>query len=305
MQPTEEHAVKHPRTVFALVALAATCTPLAQAAGIFAPAAGQPGSTAVAAASPAIQAWASNVVSYAPGTYVDAGFQTPLKALGPAGNSDGGNAGFTFDIVSLGRGGSITLGFADPIFDGPGFDFAVFENAFNDTFLELAYVEVSSDGSNFFAFPAFSLTPLPVSAFGAVDTTNIEGVGGKYRAGYGAPFDLAQLAGTPGLDVYNVGFVRILDIVGDGSAPNDLTPQALADWLGVPLASLPPSLAAIASGAPAAIYDPYPTTGSAGFDLDAVGAMNVAVVPLPAAAWLLASAFGLLAPRLRTRGHAA
>lgn len=284
-----------------LAAMTVTLAPVAQAAGIFAPAAGQPGSTAVAATSPAIQSWASEVVAYAPGTHLDTAFRTPQKALGPAGNSDGTAAGYTFDIVGLGRGGSITLGFADAIYDGPGFDFAVFENSFSDSFLELAHVEVSSDGSNFFAFPAFSLTPLPVSAFGAVDPTNIEGVAGKYRAGQGTPFDLGRLAGTPGLDVDNVHFVRIVDIVGDGSAPNDLTPQSLADWLGVPLSSLPPSLVAIASAAPSAIYDPYPTTGSAGFDLDAVGVMNLAAVPLPATAWLLAGGLGLLAPLVRRR----
>ncbi len=282
------------------VVLAAAALP-AQAVGIFAPAAGQPGSTAVAASDPLIQGWASSVVAYLPGTNVDAGFRTPLKALGPAGNSDGTHAGFTFDTVTLGNGGSITLGFDRPIADGPGADFAVFENSFSDAFLELAYVEVSSDGSHFFRFPAFSLTPLPVSAFGTVDPTNIEGVAGKYRGGYGVPFDLAQLTGTPGLDINHVTQVRIVDLVGDGSAPNDLTPATLATWLGVPLSSLPPALVSIAAAAPAAIYDPYPGTGSAGFDLDAVGAFNFTVVPLPATAWLLVSGLAALAPRLRTR----
>jgi hypothetical protein len=246
-------------------------------ASIFAPAAGQPGSTAVEAASGAITGWAAVVEDYTPGTYVDAAFRTPEKSLGVAGNSDGTGAGFIYDVVSLGRGGHITLRFDPPIADGPGSDFAVFENSFSDGFLEVAWVEVSSDGSHFVRFPAFSLTPGPVAAFGSsMDATNLEGLAGKYRGGFGTPFDLTRLAGAAGLDVGAVTHVRLVDVVGDGSAPNDLTPASLAGWLGMPLASLPPSLVTIASGAPAAIYDPYPTVGSAGFDLDAVGVLHVA-----------------------------
>lgn len=246
--------------------------------GIFAPAAGQPGSTAVPAGSEAIAGWATGVIDYTVGTGVDEQFRTPAKALGPAGNSDGTDAGFLLDFVSLGEGGSITLGFATPIADGPGDDFVVFENSGSDTFLELAFVEVSSDGSNFVRFPAFSLTALPVPGLGAVDPTNVEGVAGKYRGGFGMPFDLARLAGAAGLDTSDIAYVRVVDIVGDGSAPNDLTPQSLADWLGVPLGSLSPPLVALAQGAPAAIYDPYPTAGSAGFDLDAIGVINTATM---------------------------
>jgi hypothetical protein len=281
------------------LAITGMSSPVVQAAGIFAPAAGQAGSTAVAAGSPAIRSWASGIVDYTAGANVDLGFQTPGKALGQAGNSDGSNAGYNYDIVSLGNGGSITLSFATPIANGAGNDFAVFENSFSDTFLELAWVEVSSNGSDFTRFPAFSLTGLPVSAFGSMDPGNVEGVAGKYRGGYGTPFDLEQLSGTPGLDLGNIGYVRLVDIVGDGSAPNDLTPQALADWLNISIGLLPPALFQIADNAPAAIFDPYPTVGSGGFDLDAVGAMNLAAVPLPASMWLLATGLGSLGFGLR------
>lgn len=293
------------RSTTVLAALLLAGTPGAFAAGIFAPAAGQPGSTAIAAGSPLIQGWADILVDYTPGTDVDAGFRTPAKALGAAGNSDGSNAGFTADIVSLGNGGSITLAFSHAIGDGPGADFAVFENSFSDTFLELAWVEVSSDGSNFFRFPAFSLTPTPVSAFGNVDPTNIEGLAGKYRAGFGTPFDLADLAGTPGLDTSRVTHLRIVDIVGDGSAANDLDPDSLARWLGVPLSELPPALVALAEAAPAAIYDPHRTVGSGGFDLDAIGVLHYAVVPLPAAAWLFAGGLATLLPLRRRKAQPA
>src|SRR5690554_1645811 len=65
-------------------------------------------------------------------------------------------------VVSLGNGGSAVLSFENPIKNGEGPDFAVFENGFvdpeNDTvaFLELAFVEVSSDGAHFVRFPAIS-----------------------------------------------------------------------------------------------------------------------------------------------------
>ena len=226
-------------------------------AGIYHPAAGQPGSTALHMDDTAFLDWATGWLDYNVGTNVAANWHTPDKALGKA-------VGSSFDIVCLGRGGEITLTFDTVIADGAGWDFAVFENSFSDTFLELAYVEVSSNGIDFFRFDNDSLTAGPVSGFGAVDPTDINGLAGKYRQGYGTPFDLADLAGVdPLLDIYNIGYVRLVDIVGDGS---------YLDTSGD------------------VIYDPYPTVGSAGFDLDAVGVINT--VPVPAAVWLLGS--GLL-----------
>ena len=105
-------------------------------AGPYAPAAGQPGSTAVFKDSSEFTAWASGYVDYIVGTDVDSTWRTPQKALGPA-------VGDSYDIVCLGNGGRITLTFDQPITNGQGWDFAVFENSFSDTFLELAYVEVS------------------------------------------------------------------------------------------------------------------------------------------------------------------
>ena len=127
-------------------------------------------------------------------------------------------------------------------------DFAVFENAISATFLELAFVEVSSDGVNFFRFPNASLTASAVGAFGSVDPTNISGLAGKYQTGFGTPFDLAALADSPLLDKQRVGFVRIVDIIGSGTTKDsDNRP----------------------------IYDPTPTIGSGGFDLEAIGAIHV------------------------------
>ena len=208
-------------------------------------------------------AWADGYTNMQFGANVAEGWKTPNKALGHAdGNS--------FDVVVLGRRGRITLTFSQGIADGTGFDFAVFENSVSDTFLELAWVEVSSDGIHFVRFPNYSYTGDPVPAFGAVDPTFIYGLAGKYRQGYGTPFDLAELqlvadaiqAGshdfTAGyvsaftnrfqyFDASSVHYVRIVDIAGDGL---DLESEGYA------------------------IYDPYPTAITAGFDLDAVGVMN-------------------------------
>ena len=113
-------------------------------AGPYAPAAEQSGSTAIGMDDPSIVGWAAEVMGYVPGTNVDVEFQASGRALGPA-------EGTASDAVSLGRGGAITLGFDAPIRDGLGFDFAVFENSFSDAFLELAYVEVSSNGVHRFS----------------------------------------------------------------------------------------------------------------------------------------------------------
>jgi len=242
-------------------------------AGPYAPAAGVSGSTAIAMDSAAFVGWATGWEDYNVGSNASATWQTPEKALGQA-------VGSSYDIVCLGRGGSITLTFDTPIVNGDGWDFAVFENSFNDTFLELAYVEVSSDGENFYRFDNNSLTSSAVSGFGSVDPTDITGLAGKYRQGYGTPFDLdplyfMQAGELTYLDLNNVQYVRLVDIVGDGT---------YTDSFGN------------------VIYDPYPTSGSAGFDLDAVGVINAAApVPIPAAVWLLGSGLlGLIGIRRRS-----
>jgi hypothetical protein len=116
--------------------------------------------------------------------YVTAGL--PENAVGLAG---------TNGVVSLGDGGSAIVTFSQPIMNGSGWDFAIFENAFQNTFLELAFVEVSSDGVTYFRFPSTSLTPFEtqIGTFGEVDATLINNLAGKYRAQYGTPFDLEEL----------------------------------------------------------------------------------------------------------------
>ena len=113
----------------------------------YAPTPPDPATTAVAYNDARIVNWATGVASYLPGTGVsDPKWMMPTQAFGPAGTD-------TTAVVVLGNGGTITLTFASPITDGASWDFAVFENSFaSDLFLELGFVEVSSDGSHFARF---------------------------------------------------------------------------------------------------------------------------------------------------------
>lgn len=207
----------------------------------------------VGAADGRIAMWASEVVAYAPGPGVSNQFAAASNALGAAqAGVTGGGA--VSGVVSLGDNGSITLGFPRPIRDGPGADFVVFENAFSEEFLELAYVEVSDDGARWARFPSHSLETNRLDEYGLAacsDATAYGGLAGKTVQGTGVAFDLALLRGNAeGVDVDGIRYVRIVDICGDGSC---------LDSYGNP------------------IFDPYPTHGSPGFDLDAVGALNVDV----------------------------
>ena len=85
--------------------------------------------------------------------------------------------------------------------------------------------------------------------------------------------DLNTLAGNAGLDINNVRYVRIVDVVGDGNAFDDY-PAAF--------------------GGPQRIYDPYPQVGSAGFDLDAIGVLHIAAAPVPEPAQFSMLIAGLL-----------
>jgi len=219
-------------------------------AGPYPPAAGQDGSHAISRNNPALISWATGYSDYIVGENVDKTWQEPENALGVA-------EGNSFDIVALGSGGMLTLTFDPSIENGEGWDFAVFENSFSDRYLELAYVEVSSNGTDFVRFDAISLTADPVSGFGNIDPTDVDGLAGKYRQGYGTPFNLEDISDKPlvlsgDIDLSSISYIRIVDIVGDGS---------YLDSRGE------------------VIYDPYPTAGSAGFDLDAVGVSNGAPYP--------------------------
>ena len=219
--------------------------------GPFAPAAEEPGSTAIHADSNLFVQWASSAVmsrgwqDIADTTLGLADVGDSSSCLGPAG---------TNGIISLGDGGEIILEFDGYIYDGPGSDFAVFENSFSDDYLELAFVEVSSDGENYFPFNASSLTQSDsqIGPFGNLDPTYIYNLAGKYRGLYGTPFDLNELDGVLGLNINEISHVRIKDVIGAISG----------DYISY-------------DSQGNAINDPYPTAfSSSGFDLDAVGAIH-------------------------------
>lgn len=215
---------------------------------------GTEGCTAIAANSSAILGWATAcTLDLGPQNIsVDGSplvsYHTAEDAIGPCSMND------NLSVVSLGDGGSATLTFAHAIKNGNGPDFAVFENSFDDYFLELAFVEVSSDGERFVRFPATSLTQTvrQIGGSGRVDASYINNLAGKYRSGYGTPFDLAELADSTGIDINNITHVRIVDAIGS------IDPQyASYDAFGH------------------MVNDPWPTNSySSGFDLDGIAVLH-------------------------------
>ncbi|MCX7697271.1 MAG: T9SS type A sorting domain-containing protein [Bacteroidales bacterium] len=220
------------------------------------PPAGELGSTAIHADSSIFIGWATScqvlrgyinindTTTTANGSN-RASYGTPENALGKADNQ----------VVSLGdKGVAILTFYPFEIFDGPGFDFAIFENGFSNSFLELALVEVSSDGEHFYRFPAHSLTQTitQVGPFDTLDARLINNLAGKYRALYGTPFDLSDLTDMPRDEKQHIKYVRIIDVGGSIDSSFG-TKDAFGNL----------------------INDPFPTPfASCGFDLDALGIIH-------------------------------
>lgn len=241
--------------------LALLCSGFALAQS-YAPQVGVAGSTAIPKDSPLFKSWATTCevvrgrqqINGTPVTYATIG--TPANGTGPADGS----------VVSLGDGGTATVTFSKTITNGPGADFAVFENGFisnfnGRAFLELAFVEVSSDGINFFRFPSHNEYPanyietaddMGGPGFATMDARYLNNFAGKYISNYGTPFDLSDLPDNSLLDKTKISHVKLIDVVGtniDGFRTYD-------------------SFGNIA-------VDPFPTPfPSGGFDFDAVGVIN-------------------------------
>lgn len=227
--------------------------------GPFAPAQDKPGTTAMHADSSAFVAWAVDCVAE-PGPMNISNPSAGLAGEGwPASNVIGVPQG-TMGVTCLGDGGRATVTFASPICNREGPDFAVFENGFANQgnpdlwFLELGFVEVSSDGVNFFRFPAISLVPTDtqVGGFACIDPSQIHNLASKYGAMYGTPFELDEIPDDPLLDKNNITHVRIVDVVGciqEGYCTYDSEGHI--------------------------VNDPWPTAfASGGMDLDAVGVIH-------------------------------
>lgn len=225
----------------------------------YAPAPGQSGSTAISKDSSIIQGWANSCtvtrgykqIDHPEYGFVD--FGDPSDAVGQA-------EGNSLDIVSLGDGGSAILTFNPPIKNETGPDFAVFENGFADNYMELAFVEVSSNGVDFFRFPSYSETPLSPQITNASygNCGYIHNLAGKYCQGFGTPFDLDDLDSIPELDLNSISFIRLIDVVG-----NVDTTYGTLDSQGN------------------SINDPWPTNfASGGFDLDGIAVINEGVLSI-------------------------
>ncbi|QXP61967.1 T9SS type A sorting domain-containing protein [Olleya sp. HaHaR_3_96] len=225
------------------------------ALGIYAPPADQTGSTAIAQNSPLFLEWATGatvtrgLVNISDPSAMDLG-----SNYATVGTSDSALDIADAGVVSLGDGGEAILTFDTPIKDGAGFDFAVFENSFSDTFLELAFVEVSSDGVNYFRFPSHSQTQTDtqVGGFGSVDARYINNLAGKYRSGFGTPFDISDIDDSALLDKNNITHVKVIDAIGSID-PAYATYDSYGNIINEPFST------------------PY---ASSGFDLNAIGVIN-------------------------------
>ena len=219
----------------------------------FAPAPGQPGSTAIHKDSSVFVAWANTCTVTRGFLQIDQP-EFGFVSFGIDNNGIGVAEGNSIDIVSLGDAGSAILTFNPPIKNGSGPDFAVFENGFADNYMELAFVEVSSNGVDYFRFPAYSETPLTPQltngTFG--NCAYVHNLAGKYRQGYGTPFDLQDLDSIGNLNLNSITHVKLIDVVGIVDSTYG-TMDCLGRW----------------------INDPWPTNfESGGFDLDGIGVIH-------------------------------
>ena len=213
---------------------------------------GTTGCQAIHYENPAIIGWASGCEVTR--GYQDIAIRAEVVSYGIPENAIGKVTNDNTNVVTLGDSGIAILTFALPISNGDGYDFAVFENSFDDRFLELAFVEVSSDGIYWARFPAISntQTDTQIDGYGTLDATKIHNLAGKYRAGWGTPFDLEDLAEDEQLDLNNIQYVKIIDVIGT------INPQY-----------------ASYDSRNQIINDPYPTDFPAGgFDLAGVAVMN-------------------------------
>ncbi len=244
----------------------------------YAPAAGQAGTTAIYKDSTAFAGWAVSCkvtrgfinIADTTETYTQGDSTSNRAFFGTAENALG-KPGSVTDVVSLGDGGAAVLTFAHPITNGQGPDFAVFENGFPaqtppyGDYLELAFVEVSTNGKRFVRFPAVSLTQdtVQIDGFGQLNPEKIHNLAGKYVVNYGTPFDLKDIADSTGINIDSINYVRVVDVAGDID-----TAYARYDSRGN------------------IINDPWPSPyWTGGFDLNAVGVIHEIRQPTGVALW--------------------
>jgi hypothetical protein len=183
------------------------------------------------------------------------------SGLASFGDDSAGTGQADGQVVSLGDHGSAVLHFPDGISNGPGTDFAVFENALYSppgqdsmVFAELAFVEVSSDGNHFVRFPAISYidNTSQLGGFEPVHVNRVYNLAGATVLFDGCGFDLNDLQDSSELDINHITHIRLVDAGGN----------------------IDPDYASTDSEGEI-INDPWPTEyESCGFDLDAVAVLH-------------------------------
>ena len=211
------------------------------------PAGGELGSISIHKDHPSIYAWADSVIIER--SWMDiADTSLGRASAGADSNAIGAANG---SVVSLRDGGIATAYFRNGIINGKGYDIAVFENGFKSGdayFLELAFVEVSKNGIDFFRFPSLSSadTANQLTNADVLEPSWYHNLAGKHQSPYGSLFDLDDV------ELDTAFFVRVVDVVGAINPPYSRVDSKNRS-----------------------INDPYPTAFAAGgFDLDAIAALQ-------------------------------
>lgn len=217
------------------------------------PAGGEPGSLAVHRDNTSIGRWGDSVEiirGYQQINDTSYGWASVGSSIDALGKAD-------MTTISLGDGGQATYYFEQAVSDVDGPDFIIFENGFDwagGYFLELAFVEVSSDGHHFVRFPAYSAadTTEQITNLAYMECQWYHNLAGKHQAPYGTPFDLNELKDSQNLDIANIHHIRLIDVVG-----SLIDSIAQRDYNGVK------------------INDPWPTNFEpGGFDLDGIAVLD-------------------------------
>lgn len=217
--------------------------------GQFDPAGGETGSKAIHRDHVSLSLWGDSVVIQR-GEMQLGDTSKAVVTTGSAADGLGKADNYT---VSLGDGGSATYYFENPVKDVKGPDIVIFENGFSwigGYFLELAFVEVSSNGKDYVRFPAISMadTTKQIENLSYMECEWYHNLAGKHQAPYGTPFDLSELKDSTKVDIQNIHYIRIVDVVG--SIDNSIATRDSKNQI---------------------INDPWPTNfESGGFDLDAI-----------------------------------